>query len=405
MNIILFDNEVRDQLLPLTFTRPVCELRVGILTIKEKWQRWFEMGKVAYITQDYLAEKYRIDYGEENYVINGSVMPSPQLFALIRQMEFNQAFLRGDELIVAKLDENQFEKLIHDEDIAEIEGLDIEDTEFLKINYPWDVFQLNDAAIRADFELLTKGRRSAPLSNTNLVLGPSDQIFMEAGAQVEGTTLNASSGPIYIGKEATIMEGSLIRGSLAMCDHSVVKMGTKIYGATTLGPHVKVGGEIKNTVFQAYSNKGHDGFIGNSVIGEWCNIGADTNSSNLKNNYSEVKLWSYQKQSFIKTGLQFCGVIMGDHSKCGINTMFNTGTVVGVGCSIFGSGYPRNYIPSYAWGGAKGFSTFKMDQAFESFERMMQRRNVPFGVEERLIMLRIFEDTAQYRRWENNPPS
>ena len=399
MNIILFDNEVRDDLLPLTFTRPICELRVGITTIKEKWEKVLD-GTIAYITQDYLAEKYRIDYGNENFVINGSVLPSPQLLTLMRQMDFDQAYLKEDELIVAKLGEEQFEKLIHDEDIEEIEGLDIENTEFIKINNLWDIFSSNDAAIKADFQTLTKGRQSAPLSDTNMVIGPRDQIFVEPDASVEGVILNATKGPIYIGKGAAVMEGSMIRGPFAMCENSVVKMGAKIYGATTLGPVVKVGGEVNNVVFQGYSNKGHDGFLGNSVIGEWCNLGADTNNSNLKNNYAEVKLWNYSKQRFAKTGLQFCGLIMGDHSKCGINTMFNTGTVIGVGCNVFGAGFPRNYVPSFSWGGAQGLSTYRTDKAFEAFERMMARRKVDFDVEERLIMLRIFEDTAKYRPWE-----
>ena len=395
MNIILFDNEVRSQLLPLTYTRPVCELRVGILTIREKWERWLN-GKISYITQDYLVEKYPIVYGEVNIVINGSVMPSPQLCTLINEMDFNQAYLKGDELIVAKLDEEQFEKLIHDEDITEIRGVDIEDTEFLKINHPWDIFQLNHAAIEQDFELLTKGRTSQPLSPTNKSIG-TERIFIEEGAEVECATLNAQTGPIYIGKNATVLEGSLIRGPLAMGEGSVLKMGAKIYGATTLGPYSKVGGEVKNVVFQGYSNKGHEGYLGNSVIGEWCNLGADTNSSNMKNDYGEVKLWSYLHERFTKTGLQFCGLIMGDHSKTAINTMFNTGTVVGVCSNIFGEGFPRNFIPSYSWGGKNGFQEFRAEKAFNMMERMMGRRNIDFTTEDRLIMLRIFEDTAKYR--------
>lgn len=400
MNIILFDNEVRDQLLPLTFTRPVCELRVGILTIREKWEKYLP-GKISYITQDYLSEKYQIDYGPENYVINGSVLPSPQLLQLIKEMDFNQAYLKNEELIVAKLDENQFEKLIHDEDITEIKGFDLEDTQYLKINHPWDIFQLNDAAIREDFDLLTKGRISAPLSPTNRVLG-AEQIFIEEGAEVEFGILNASTGPIYIGKNAKILEGVMMRGPVAFCEGSIVKMGAKIYGATTLGPNSKVGGEINNAVFQSHSNKGHDGYLGNAVIGSWCNLGADTNNSNLKNNYAEVKAWSYPEERFIKTGLQFCGLIMGDHSKTGINTMLNTGTVIGVCANIFGSGFPRNFVPSYAWGGNAGFTTYKTDKAFETMTRVMARRKKEFDTEERLIMLRIFEDTAKYRAWEKS---
>ncbi len=396
--VILFDNERRDHLLPLTFTRPVCELRVGILTIREKWEKWLG-APIAHITQDYLAGKYGIDYGNENYVINGTVLPSPQLHALIRQMDFNQAYLRGDELIVAKLDAEQLQKLIHDEEIDELEGMDIEGTEFIKIDHLWDLFRNNEEAIRLDYELLTRNRTSAPLSASNRVIGDGP-IFLEPGARVEGAILNASEGPIYIGKDAEVMEGSLIRGGFALCEHGVVKMGARIYGGTTIGPWCKVGGEVSNTIFQSYSNKAHDGFIGNSFVGEWCNIGADTNTSNLKNNYAEVKLWDYVKEGFVKTGTQFCGLIMGDHAKTGINTMLNTGTVIGVAANVFGSGFPRNFIPSFSWGGASGFQTYRTDKAFEAAAKMMERRKVNLGAEDRLILLRIFEDTAKHRHWE-----
>ncbi len=399
-NVILFDNEVRDQLLPLTYTRPVCELRVGILTIREKWEKWLGEGYTfSYITQDYLAEKYPIDYGDENYVINGSVLPSEQLCSLIRYMEFNQAYLRGDELVVAKLDERQFEKLINDEEIHELSGLDLEGTEYLKIDYPWDIFRINGEAIQADFELLTKGRKSQPLSKSNRVVGEG-AIFLEEGAKVECATLNASKGPIYVGKNAEIMEGCMIRGPLALCEQSILKMGARVYGATTLGPWCKGGGEINNSVLQAFSNKGHDGYLGDSVLGEWCNLGADTNISNLKNNYSQVKAYSYLKEKFIDTGLQFCGLIMGDYSKTGINVMINTGTVIGVGCNIHGVGYPRNFIPSFSWSTANGFMTHRSDKAFETAELVMQRRKQAFSVQDRLILLRVFEDTAKFRRWE-----
>ena len=401
-NIILFDNEVREHLLPLTYTRPVCELRVGILTIMEKWKKWLgEEHTYSYITQDYLAEKYPIDYGSENLVINGSVMPSDQLMSLIRYIKFNEAYIKGEDLILAKLDEKQFEKLIQDEPIDELKGIDLENTEYLKLNNLWDIYKLNDAALRSDFEILTKNRTSQPISKTNQVLEP-DNIFIEEGASVECSILNASTGPIYIGKNSTIMEGSMIRGGLALCEHATVKMGAKIYGATTIGPWSKVGGEVNNSIIQAYSNKGHDGFLGNSVLGEWCNIGAASNNSNLKNNYLEVKLWNYPTERFAKTGTQFCGLFMGDHSKCGINTMFNTGTVVGVGANIYGAGYQRNFIPSFSRGGVSGITTNKTEKAFETAEAMMLRRNVNFDVSERLLLLRIFEDTVKYRPWEKS---
>lgn len=404
-NIILFDNETREHLLPLTFTRPVCELRVGILTIKEKWEKWLgNTHEYAYMTQDYLAGKFPIDFGNENYVINGSVLPSEQLVTLIKYMDFNEAYLQGEELIVAKLDEKQFEKLIADEEIENLKGRDIENTEYLKINYPWDIFSLNDQALREDFRLLTEGRSSQPISNTNQLIGV-ENIFLEEGAKVECSILNASTGPIYIGKDAEIMEGCIVRGGLAMSNNSVLKMGAKIYGPTTLGPWCKVGGEVNNSVFQAYSNKAHDGFLGNAVIGEWCNLGADTNNSNLKNNYTKVRAWNYPAERFIDTGLQFCGLIMGDHAKVGINTMFNTGTVVGVGANVFGAGYPRNFIPSFSWGGPGKMLTNKAEKAFETAETMMKRRKVDFDVQDRIILLRVFEDTAKHRTWEKRPGS
>ncbi|MCO6493160.1 MAG: GlmU family protein [Phaeodactylibacter sp.] len=399
VRIILFDNEARDRLLPLTFIRPACEIRLGILTIREKWQRYLQ-GKVSYITQDYLAEKYPIDHSKVNYIINGSVLPSPQLVRLIQQMDFNEAFLRGEELIAAKLDEEQIENLIRDEDIGELRGYDLEDTPYIKIDNLWDIFIHNAQAIAEDFELLTKGRQSQPVSGTNQILGPAGQVFLEPGAQVECATLNTTYGPIYLGKGTEVMEGSHIRGPFALCENATVKMGAKIYGGTTVGPHSKVSGELNNCVILGYSNKAHEGYLGNSVIGEWCNIGADANTSNLKNNYEKVKLWNYPTESFVDTGQQFCGLIMGDHSKSGINTMFNTGTVIGVSSNVFGEGFPRNFIPSFSWGGKQGFQTYRTDKAFETAERVMARRGVDFDIQERLILLRVFEDTAKFRRWE-----
>ena len=398
VHIILFDNEVRERLLPLTFTRPVAELRIGILTIKEKWEKWMD-AKVSYITQDYLAGEYAMEHGDVNYIVNGSALPSEQLCKLLRQMDFREAFLQGEELIAAKLNRNQLERLIQDEDLSDLIGYDIEDTDYLKINALQDIFLLNGPALNSDFEILTKGRESQPLSNTNRTSAP-DKIFLEAGAKVEHAILNADKGPIYLGRNSHIMEGAMIRGSFALMENAVVKMGTKIYGATTIGPNSTVGGELKNVVIQANSNKGHDGYIGNSVIGEWCNLGADTNCSNVKNNFTEVKLWNYEAERYLPTGQLKCGLIMGDHSKCAINMQFNTGTVIGVSANIFGSGFPRNFIPSFAWGGAHGFATFQIDKAVETADRVMQLYNKSLNVEERLILLRIFEETAKYRRWD-----
>ncbi len=397
-NIILFDNETREQLLPFTFTRPVCEIRVGILTIREKWEHWLK-GKASYITQDYLSEKYDITIADKNYIINGSVLPNLELFRLINDMGNNEALLKDGELIVAKLDSRQFEILMEEDDIEELVGYEIGDTRLLKINHLWDIFLMNDEAIRLDFDLLTKGRKSAPISPTNQILG-GEHIFLEEGVQMECAILNATTGPIYLGKDARVLEGSALRGPVALCEDARVKMLSKIYGATTIGPSCRAGGEINNSVMFGYSNKGHEGYLGNSVIGEWCNLGADTNSSNMKNNYAEVKIWDYASESFAPSGERFIGLFMGDHSKCGINTMFNTGTVVGVGANIFGSGFPRNFVPSFSWGGSKGYTTHKTDKAFETEEAMMKRRNKELNTMDRVILIKVFEDTAKFRRWE-----
>jgi UDP-N-acetylglucosamine diphosphorylase/glucosamine-1-phosphate N-acetyltransferase len=399
-HLILFDNEIREQLLPLTFTRPVADLRVGILTIREKWER--HMGLPAsFLTQDYLAERYAMDYDEENYLINGSLFPSEELIRLIRQLNYSEALLQDGELLAAKLKGSQIEKLIKDEDFGDLAGFEVR-KDHPKLRSVPDIFRFNDTELRADFALLTKGRKSAPLPESNRLLGPADQLFLEEGVDIECATLNTKTGPIYIGRNCLVMEGCLIRGGLAMGEESVLKMGTRIYGATTLGPGCKAGGEISNVVFQANANKGHEGYLGNAVIGEWCNIGAGTEASNLKNNYTEIKIWNYPEGRFKPTGLQFCGLIMGDHSKLGINTMINTGTVIGVCANVFGTGFPRNFVPSFAWGGPHGYTTWRSSQAFDTVEKVMARREKQMSVQDRLILLRIFEDTARYRAWEKS---
>jgi UDP-N-acetylglucosamine diphosphorylase/glucosamine-1-phosphate N-acetyltransferase len=399
-NIILFDDDNWEGLLPLTFTKPICELRVGILTIREKWEKHLD-AVGSYITQDFLSEKYPIRIEQDNIIINSTVLPTPKLIKLIKQLGTNEAILDGEELLAARLTQDQFDNLIDDNGITELEGIDVSnDVDVIKrVIRPYNIFDLNNTEIKSDFELLTKGRKSNKISATNTVINP-ENVFIEAGADVECSILNANLGPIYVGKNAIIMEGSSIRGPLAMCEGSILKMGSKIYGATTIGPFSKVGGEVTNSVITGYSNKSHEGYLGNSVIGEWCNLGADTNTSNLKNNYDEVKLWSYENQRFLQTGLQFCGLIMGDHSKTGINTMFNTGTIVGVNSNIFGSGYPRNYVPSYAWGGAHGFKTYLLKKSIETAERVLARRNKILTAEDKRILEHIFLYTSKYRIWE-----
>lgn len=385
MNYILFDDS-REDLLPLTFTRPVSEIRLGILTIREKWEKYLNI-KCSFFTEDYLQQKFPLNITQDNYWINGSICPSLELVAAIQSLEFNQTLLGKNGIIAFRSFDKQSSK-----DTIIFEG------DILSISRPWHIFQHNDKFIQSDFELLTSGRKSQPISQTNGVTNP-DNIFIEEGAIVEHSILNASNGPIYIGKYAQIMEGSIVRGSLAMCEYSVLKMGAKIYGATTLGPYCKVGGEVSNSVLLGYSNKGHDGFLGNSVLGEWCNLGADTNNSNLKNNYADVRLWNYPLGSFINSKLQFCGLIMGDHSKCSINTMFNTGTVIGVSVNIFGAGFPRNFVPSFSWGGSSGYSTYKLFKVFEVAEKVMQRREVEFDQTEKDILSTVFELTKSYRKY------
>ncbi len=398
-NVILFDDDIRDHLLPLTYTKPVGNIRIGILTIKEKWERALK-AKASHITQDYLSAKYTINIEEKNLVINGSVLPSYHLNRLISQLEENEALLLNGDLIAAYLNREQFDHLISNEDIDELAGFEVGDTPFLKINKVTDIFSLNAQAIESDFEILTKNRESEPIPNFVQAVCP-ENIFIEEGAEISPCILNASTGPIYIGKNAKILDGSMLRGPIAILDNAVVKMGAKIYGGTTVGPFCKVGGEISNVVFQSYSNKGHDGYLGNSVIGEWCNLGADTNCSNLKNNYAEIKLWSYEKEGFQRTGLQFCGLIMGDHSKCGINTMYNTGTVVGVFNNLYGAGYPRNFIPSFTWGGpGSGYKTYVLDKAFDTAEKVMKRRDIELDELDKNILKHVFELSSKYRSWE-----
>lgn len=391
MNYILFDGDVRNSLLPFTYTKPVADIRVGILTIREKWEKYLSLTTTT-VTQEYLEEKYPMVELEENILINASFCPTKSLVEKVKKLSKNEAIFRGEDVIAFFTSDSQEE--VNFDDYTQIEF----DEEILQIKNTWDIFSLNDKAIQEDFELITEGRTSEPIPEGTRYIN-KENIFIEEGAEITFATLNASTGPIYIGKDAIVMENAAVRGPFAMCNNAVVKLGAKIYGATTLGPYCKVGGEINNSVLMGYSSKGHDGYLGNSVLGEWCNLGADTNNSNLKNNYAEVKLWDYETGRFSKTGLQFCGLIMGDHSKCGINTMFNTGTVIGVFTNIYGSGFPRNFVPSFSWGGASGFTEYKTTKAFEVVEVVMQRKNIVFDAIEQRILEHIFEETKQYRNY------
>ncbi len=390
MNYILYDGGVRNALLPFTFTRPVADIRIGILTIREKWEKYLG-NTTTTLTEEYLSEKYPMVEMDENIMINASFLPNEILVEMVLNLQENQLIVKEDEIIAFFTTSRQEEV-----DLENYEWIEYDD-DCIQIEHTWDIFQKNDAALREDFDLLTADRTSQPIPSTVNVIAP-ENIFIEEGARLHFVTLNASTGPIYIGRDTEIMEGSVIRGPFALCEHAQVKLATKIYGATTIGPHCRVGGEVNNSVMFAYSNKGHDGFLGNAVLGEWCNIGADSNNSNLKNNYDNVKLWDYETERFEDTGLQFCGLMMGDHSKCGINTMFNTGTVVGVSANIFGAGFPRNYIANFSWGGAQGTQAYLPKKAFETAKIVMSRRNIAFSEQDEAILTHVFNETKEWQK-------
>jgi len=394
--LLLFDDPaIRGSLLPFTFTRPVAAIRVGILEIAEKWARISDK-PVSYLTQDYLQQKFARSRGSA-LAINGAWLPDEYSLKALKDLGKNEALYSGKTLLAAYIGETE-KNLDRAKELKQVQ-LDLQPVLLLKT---WNIFQFNGAEIKKDYELITKGRQSQPLEDPHTKVYCPENIFIEKGAKIKAAILNAENGPIYIGKDTEIQEGAIIRGPFALCDHSTVNMGAKLRGDTTVGPHCKVGGEVSNSVIFGYSNKGHEGFLGNSVIGEWCNLGADTNTSNLKNNYAPVKLWDYTKGGFANTGLQFCGLMMGDHSKCGINTMFNTGTVIGVGANIFGDGFPRNFIASFAWGGASGFSTFQFPKFEETAKAVMGRRGIEFSSEDRAILSEIFEQSKTYRIWEKS---
>ncbi len=393
MNTILSDSGLHNAFKPLSWTRPIAEMRTGILTNKERWQKILNT-EISILTEKYLQEKWSLKTDTENLIIHAGLMPDDNIIKAVKGLKKGCLTYKG-KVLARICDESQLLETSENtcKDITEYPN------HCLIIENTWDIFTNAGKMIDFDFNLITKGRQSQAISKTNTVLG-NHPIFLEEGATVEASVLNTTNGAIYIGKDAEIMEGSQIRGPFSMGEHSVVKMGAKIYGPTILGQHVKVGGELNNVVIFGYSNKAHDGFLGNSVIGEWCNLGADTNNSNLKNNYAPVRLWNYETKGFKKTGLQFCGTIMGDHSKCGINTMLNTGTVIGVNCNIYGAGFPRNFVPSFSWGGAGGYIVYQTNKAFDVAKTVMARRNIELSDTDKAILSHIFEETKQYRNFQ-----
>jgi UDP-N-acetylglucosamine diphosphorylase/glucosamine-1-phosphate N-acetyltransferase len=378
MSLTFHDRPVRESLLPLTFARPVSGLRCGILTLAEKWP--YYLGGMA-----------------DDLLISGDLLAERKIASEITDLEAGTALYEGDRLVAARLPDD-----VAGEDVerrlATCQKIERHRLNVRRLSRPADIFLFNDEELRKDFALLTANRTSAPLPDTNTLIGPVDQLFLEEGVGIEGCTINTKTGPVYFGRNVQILEGCLLRGPIAILEGGVLKMGTRMYGATTIGPRCKVGGEISNVVFQANSNKGHDGYLGNAVIGEWCNIGADTNASNLKNDYGDVKVWSYAAGGRRATGLQFHGLIMGDHSKCGINTMFNTGTVVGFSANIFGPGFPPPFLPSFSWGGAEGLITYRLDKALATAKRVMARRGHSLTEVDRQQFAAIFAATERYRK-------
>lgn len=405
MNFVLFDDSRRVDLLPLVFTRPVADMRVGITTIREKWEFYLDQ-KTSTLTEGYLSGKFPLKKADDNILINGSIIPTKKMVERILTLKPGEAITKDDYIIAIRMTADDLKNVSDTASEDAKKAGNQENTSFTyhkcqqehqKIAFPWQIFTKNKEILIEDFKRLTKGRSSAHVSETNTIIG-KENLFVEKGAKIEGAIINASTGPVYIGKDAEVMEGSIIRGPFALCEHSKTKMGAKISGPVTVGPHCKVGGEVHESVFFGYANKAHDGFVGNSVIGEWCNLGADTNTSNLKNTYEPVRLYSYDKQSFIKTGEQFIGLIMGDHSKCGINTMFNTGTVVGVNANVYGDGFQRNFVPSFAWGGKSGYVQYQFAKAVQVAKAVYKRRGLEFDETEQGILKAVFDVSAKMPR-------
>ena len=390
MNLILFDDPIfRVSLLPFTYTRPVSLIRVGILTIQEKWERWLN-SKASFQTAQYLHGKFPLVSTYQNLLVNGAVCPDETLVGTIKALPVGY-YLVKDQLLIAA---NQPSGDMTEGNVVRYEN------DLTVIDKTWRIFRENARHLKSDCKIITANRTSAPIKDKYTRVYKEEDIFLEEGVELRAATLNAESGPIYLGKNSVVQEGAVVRGSFALGEGSQLTMGAKVRGDTTIGPFSKVGGEISNSVVFGFTNKAHDGFLGNSVLGEWCNLGADTNTSNMKNNYDYIRQWSHASESFEKTNLQFCGLMMGDHSKSGINTMFNSATVVDVCCSIFGGGYQKSYIPSFSWGGEHKVQTFQLDKALETAERVMGRRNIAISEAERNILISVFEMTRPHRSWE-----
>jgi UDP-N-acetylglucosamine diphosphorylase/glucosamine-1-phosphate N-acetyltransferase len=399
MHVLLFDDPaIRPHLLPFTFTRPVAALRCGILTLAEKWQLRLGAPTVGYLTQPYLQDKFPAgEVAGPALVVNGAVCPDDLLVQQVQALAPGQGLYCDEVLVAAHVaDATQVAELIQDGLGKQMQAAE----PVTVISRPWHLFLRNGAEIRRDFALLTQGRTSQPVGDAHTIVYAPENIFIEEGVKIRAAVLNAENGPIYLGKNVQVHEGAVLKGPLAVGEGSHINVGAKLRGDNTIGPYCKVGGEVGNSILFGFSNKGHEGYLGNSVIGEWCNLGADTNTSNLKNNYAPVRVWSHTAHRFVDTGQTFCGLMMGDHSKCGINTMFNTGTVVGVGANIFGAGFPRQFVPSFSWGGPAGFETFRLSKFGEVAERVLSRRGLGYDEVEQALMAEVFQQTEDDRVWD-----
>jgi UDP-N-acetylglucosamine diphosphorylase/glucosamine-1-phosphate N-acetyltransferase len=394
MNLILFDDPlIRVDLFPFTLTRPTGQIRVGILTIDEKWQK--RLGAIpSFLSETYLQPKFPLTSTSDNLLVNGAICPDANLISAVQRLDMGQSLV-SDHCLIAKRSTRTDLPVLREERTIEYVN------PFVIIDKPWRIFEENPNQIKADLEIITSGRKSKGITDKHTAIYGEENLFVEEGVTVRAAIINAERGPVYLGKNSTIHEGAVVRGSFALCEGAEVNVGAKIRGDTTIGPFSKVGGEVAASVIYGYSSKAHDGYLGCSVIGEWCNIGADSNTSNLKNNYESVKLWSHARETFLDTGLQFCGLMMGDHSKCGINSMFNTGSVVDVFSNVFGEGFLRNYIPSFSWGGIHNLSTYKFDKALETLKKVMGRRNKEMSDIDVALLSKVFELTASHRTWES----
>ncbi len=394
MNYILFGDQTRNHLLPFTFIRPMGDLRIGILTIREKWERYLGK-KTSSLTEEYLSTKYPLIKEADNVLINAAVFPNKEVVEAIGKLGNNETLSQGDVLIAYRLSDKDLDS-IDDESFEARENHEFSG-KIEKLSYLHDFLLLNIDAIVNDYRLITANRKSGSTGPLARVVCP-ENVFVEDGAKIEMAIINATEGPVYIGKNAHVMDGAIIRGPVSIGEGTKVRMGALLYPGSAIGPYCKIGGEISNTIVFGYSNKAHDGYIGDSVIGEWCNIGAGSNFSNLKNNYSQVRVWNYAEETFVPTDLRFCGAFVGDHTKCGINTMLNTGSVIGVNSMIYGSGFIRNFIPSFSWGSAAGITIYKFETALETARIVMSRRGKELTADDESILRFVYNQSLRHKR-------